>query len=271
MSRGFFRAVYSVLFDDPDYQKLSARARLVLLTARQCQDAGPAAIFRYYPDKLAHQTGVTTSQVREALTELEAGGWVVHDEAVLWVVNGLRHDPHMRLANERHLANIRRWLESLPKAAVVLKMCDYYKIAYPSDTHAGRYPAHAVTEQEQEKEKYPSPLPPAARERALRRTPGQGRTPLLDGFEALWSAYPRRTARRDAERAWTRLRPPPDLRETILAAVTAQLRPGGTLNPPNGPRFIPHAATWLNGRRWEDAAPAAKTADPLNGRREWTA
>jgi hypothetical protein len=132
MSGDAYRSVFSRLFDDPDYQKLSQRARHLLLTARQCRSAGPAAIFRYYPETLAHQTGLTMAQVKAALEELEAGGWLIYDEAVLWVRNGLRFDPSMTLANEKHRKAISSGLDRLPKSPVVLKFCDYYKIAYPS-------------------------------------------------------------------------------------------------------------------------------------------
>ncbi len=137
MKRGTYRAIFSTLFDDPDYQRLPTRARLVLVTARQCKDAGPAAIFRYYPEILAHQTGSTTSQVKEAIETLAAPpGWIVYDDAVLWVRNGLRYDPSMSLANKKHRTAISKHLIGLPKSPVVLKFCDYYKIAYPFDTHS---------------------------------------------------------------------------------------------------------------------------------------
>jgi hypothetical protein len=72
------------------------------------------------------------AQVKAALEELEAGGWLIYDEAVLWVRNGLRFDPSMTLANEKHRKAISSGLDRLPKSPVVLKFCDYYKIAYPS-------------------------------------------------------------------------------------------------------------------------------------------
>jgi hypothetical protein len=137
VKRGTYRAVFSTLFDDPDYQRLPTRARLVLVTARQCKDAGPAAIFRYYSEILAHQTGSTPSQVKEALEVLAAPpGWIIYDDAVLWVRNGLRYDPSMSLANRKHRTAISKHLIGLPKSPVVLKFCDYYKIAYPFDTHS---------------------------------------------------------------------------------------------------------------------------------------
>jgi hypothetical protein len=133
--RGTYRAVFSMLFDDPDYQRLPVRVRLLLLTTRLCKDAGPAAIFRYYPETLAHQTGTTPNQVNQDLKVLADGGWIVYDNDVLWVRNGLRYDPTITLANPNHLAAVRRSISRLPKSPVVLKFCDYYEIEYPSGWH----------------------------------------------------------------------------------------------------------------------------------------
>lgn len=134
MSRGVHRGVYGALFDDPDYQALSAPARLVLLTVRLCAQAGPAAIFRYYPELLARQTGLSVKQIGAALHELSDRLWIVYDEAIVWVKNGLRHDPTMRLNNSKHLSAVNRAVESLPHHAIVLEFCNYYQLRKPFDS-----------------------------------------------------------------------------------------------------------------------------------------
>jgi hypothetical protein len=121
--RGSYRAVFSVLFDDPDYQRLGAPARLLLLTLRQCRDTGAAAIFRYYREILRAQTGLDDALLEEAFQELEAppsgAPWIYRDAAVVWVRNALRYDPTLRLANERHRIGIENALKSLPHSKVV--------------------------------------------------------------------------------------------------------------------------------------------------------
>lgn len=81
-------------------------------------------------------------------------------------------------------------------------------------------------------------------------TPTPKKPPIVplpgDVFSRFWSAYPRRIARGAAERAWTKINPDADLAAQIIAAVTAQAA-GWT-----DPKFIPHPASWLNGKRWED-------------------
>lgn len=130
-SRGVYRGIFSALADDPDFQLLSPSARLVFYTVRLCKQAGPAAIFRYYPALLVEQTGLTARVLEAALKELERGSWIEREGAVLWVRNGLRYDPHVRVADKKHRKAILRHLSELPKLIIVLRFCDYYEIARP--------------------------------------------------------------------------------------------------------------------------------------------
>lgn len=68
-------------------------------------------------------------------------------------------------------------------------------------------------------------------------------------FAAFWKLYPRREAKQAALRAWLAIdpMPPPGVIRTSLERAMRSpdwLKDGGA--------FIPHPATWLNGRRWED-------------------
>lgn len=82
----------------------------------------------------------------------------------------------------------------------------------------------------------------------------QNRTALRadGGFESFWSTYPKKKSRADAEKAWRKLAPSPELSQRIQAAVAAQL--GSEDWRKDGGKFIPYPASWLNGRRWEDEA-----------------
>ena len=66
-------------------------------------------------------------------------------------------------------------------------------------------------------------------------------------FDSFWSAYPRKVAKAEARKAFTKITVP---LETILSAITeARKSPDWTKD---GGRFIPYPASWLNGKRWED-------------------
>lgn len=86
-------------------------------------------------------------------------------------------------------------------------------------------------------------------------------------FSTFWGLWPRKTAKKDAERAWSKLRPAerrlvlhvlPKHVEYWKAARTEML-------------FVPYPATWLNGERWKDEVviPAPKPARPVNTGPAW--
>lgn len=136
--RGVYRGIFSSLIDDPDYQKLSSDARLVLLTLRLSAQAGAAAIFRVYVAVLAEQTGLESRDVEKALAELATSPssekpWVVQEGPVVWVRNALRYDPNIRLADPKHVKSIERAVAALPRLAIVANFCRYYQIASPFD------------------------------------------------------------------------------------------------------------------------------------------
>lgn len=71
-----------------------------------------------------------------------------------------------------------------------------------------------------------------------------------DGFAKFWQAYPRRVGKANALKAWGKLSPDDDLTEKIVGAVERQKRTDQWQRDEG--RYIPHPATWLNQRRWED-------------------
>lgn len=77
------------------------------------------------------------------------------------------------------------------------------------------------------------------------------------GFTEFWQAYPRKVGKGAAEKAWAKLKP--DL-QTVLSALAWQSRQDGWTKDQGA--FIPHPATYLNQRRWEDEKPATTTTQP---------
>ena len=69
-------------------------------------------------------------------------------------------------------------------------------------------------------------------------------------FEKFWSAYPRKEGKQKARDAFEKVEVPI---ETLLEAIENQKRSAQWCKD-NG-QYIPHPATWLNGKRWEDQMP----------------
>ncbi len=89
---------------------------------------------------------------------------------------------------------------------------------------------------------------------------------LTRDFEAgFWLQYPNRKAKADALKAWVKLKPGAELQATILEAIARQ-RQGEDWRKDGG-RFVPHAATWLNGHRWHDEVAAGPSVDVFAGAR----
>ncbi|KKM21098.1 hypothetical protein LCGC14_1638880 [marine sediment metagenome] len=72
----------------------------------------------------------------------------------------------------------------------------------------------------------------------------------LEGFDFFWKNYPNKNAKKDAKKAWIKLKPDGQLQRTILHALALQSKSKGWLKD-NGD-FIPLPATWLRGERWND-------------------
>ena len=83
---------------------------------------------------------------------------------------------------------------------------------------------------------------------------GKGRTrPAVsdgaNGFDLFWKAYPKKAKKADAVKAWSQVKAD-GLTEAILSALT-HFKASSEWSRENG-RYIPHPASWLRGRRWED-------------------
>ena len=75
--------------------------------------------------------------------------------------------------------------------------------------------------------------------------------PLFDEF---WRLYPKKVARKDAERAWKKV-PLAEFPEITCSLEKWKGSQGWTKD---GGQYIPNAATWLNGERWKDEVPGDK-------------
>ncbi len=83
-------------------------------------------------------------------------------------------------------------------------------------------------------------------------------TDLLEGFEQFWKLYPKKKGRKDAAKAWAKLKPNVELHQTLITALCSHCISEDWTK--DGGRYIPNAATWLNGERWHDVLKPAGTS-----------
>lgn len=72
----------------------------------------------------------------------------------------------------------------------------------------------------------------------------------VEMFSRFWKLYPRKVGKEKALKAWGKLKLTAALYDLITAALAKHVQQKSWTR--DGGQFIPHAATWLNGKRWED-------------------
>ena len=82
-----------------------------------------------------------------------------------------------------------------------------------------------------------------------------------NGFDSFWSTYPRKVAKPAAIKAWKAEK----IKGADLVAMIDDIRVKQNSEEwlKNGGQFIPHPSTYINQRRWEDAAEIVSTYRPL--------
>ena len=81
--------------------------------------------------------------------------------------------------------------------------------------------------------------------------PAQNESAAFDDF---WTLYPKRVARLDAVKAWAKLSD-----AERMDALVALVKWRRVWLARDEMQFVPHAATWLRGARWEDELPSDST------------
>ncbi|ARB29724.1 hypothetical protein ATI14_1746 [Pseudomonas tolaasii NCPPB 2192] len=72
----------------------------------------------------------------------------------------------------------------------------------------------------------------------------------LEGFDQFWKLYPKKKSLKDAKKAWAKLKPNPELRQTLIAALGKQRLQHDWVK--DGGQYVPLASSWLNGEKWTD-------------------
>jgi hypothetical protein len=102
-------------------------------------------------------------------------------------------------------------------------------------------------------------IPPDPKPSPKRDTQKQAdRKDWLESFPLFWEDYPRKEARKDAEKAWVELQPKDyshsqEFFDSIIDGLT-KCRAEWKREHGHDTKFVPLGATWLRGERWRDHA-----------------
>jgi hypothetical protein len=190
---------------------------------------------------------------------MHAVGWVQQDENGIVFprfFEELNHDPGSD-ARQKNAERQRRYREKCNALRNVT-------VAQRSDVEKSR-------EEKSREEKEEPPIPPAdagggsgdEQKKPKKKAASKDKTNLHPLFDRFWAAYPRRTARADAEKAFAKLDPDESLLERMLAALAWQT-PSEEWTKDNR-KFVPYPASWLNAARWEDEPPKPAIAPGERG------
>lgn len=194
-----------------------------------------------------HAAGVTCSWLnrkvqRDGFAEALADvGWLVVDEHGLTIPNFDRHNGDTaktralgtrRKQRERALASAGNVPEFVTSTSLEMSRSERDK---------------SVTREEKRRDKEIPPNPPRGAARRRASPPSQD-----DRFEEFWTSYPRKTAKQAAVTAWAKLGD--EDRQAAIEGVQRWIATPEVMRDAQRERgrFLPHPATWLNGRRWED-------------------
>jgi hypothetical protein len=137
--RGTYRGIYAALLDDPEFQKLPERAKFLFVALKTTRFNNLASI--YILDEggivtLSTQTSIPNKDVKQALQILSESHWIEYEYPIVWLRNGLRFEPSIKMNNPNHKKAVEKILVGLPKLAIVHNFCDYYKLEYPFESHS---------------------------------------------------------------------------------------------------------------------------------------
>ncbi len=91
--------------------------------------------------------------------------------------------------------------------------------------------------------------------------------PPEESFQQFWSNYPKRVARKEAWKAWLKLKPDAELLDRILTALDWQVRQPDWTKANR--QYMPYPASYLNAERWTDEPPCLVQADHVETHTEW--
>jgi len=210
-SRGVYRAIYTNIWDDPDFRSLSPEAKLVFLNIRTSPLSNMPCIFSFYIEPIEKQAGLSRKVIQKALDALCRSRWIAIQDGLVWVRNGLKYDPNISLKNPKHVEAIKKILLGLPKSNLVMDFCDYYGIHIPyhiPNRNSITYPM-PIPEPEPE----PDPKTETEPEPEPIRVPSEPCQPLVDLFNNSCPNLPKVTelSQSRKEEIKTRLKEHPDL------------------------------------------------------------
>lgn len=105
------------------------------------------------------------------------------------------------------------------------------------------------------------PIAEAKAEAEAKAPPKAPKGAASTGFDNFWQAYPKKKDKETARKAWGKV--PADLHPVVMGALARQSQSQDWTKEAG--KYVPNAATWINGKRWEDEDGDTRTMDIWSG------
>lgn len=214
-------------------------AQIVALYLLTSPHANGIGVFHCPPLYISYETGIPLEGALKGLERLSEVGFLTLDKGSewVWIHEMLSYQMGDDLKpNDNRIKHIIKLYHNIPESLIKSSFYEKYKEKYLLNLEAPLKPLISPFEANNNNN---SNNNNNKKEKNIKKE-----NPDFDSF---WKAYPRKTAKKNAEQAWKKVSAPLD---TILNAIERQKKlPQWTKD--NG-AFIPHPATWLNQERWND-------------------
>jgi hypothetical protein len=234
--------VQSAFWQSPDAQAWSDTGKLLALYLLTGPHANGLGCYRLPDGYVMADLGWDSERVSKGFEELFRNGFANRIDGVVLLPNFLRWN---KIANG-NIAKARFGeFESLPKgeaktlaARAMLEFCQHW-----DDESKTVLETVCQTVSKRIPNQNPTQPNPTKKEPILAQ---QAERAFEDRF---WPAYPRKVGREAALKAFVKLKPDAGLLDVMLKALAKQ---ASSEQWRKDKQFIPHAATWINGKRWQD-------------------
>jgi len=214
-------------------------AQIVALYLLTSPHANGIGVFHCPPLYISYETGIPLEGALKGLERLSEVGFLTLDKGSewVWIHEMLSYQMGDDLKpNDNRIKHIIKLYHNIPESLIKSSFYEKYKEKYLLNLEAPLKPLISPFEANNNNN---SNNNNNKKEKNIKKE--------NPDFDAFWKAYPRKTAKKNAEQAWKKITTPI---ETILNAIERQKKTQQWIKD-NG-AFIPHPATWLNQERWND-------------------
>ena len=247
-----FTKLFSSILDSTIWQEPPA-TKIVWITLLAMSDRN-GEIHAALPG-LAKRAGVTMDECKAAIESFtspdEYSRTKLHDGRRVAIIDGgwvlLNHAKYRELLSQEERREYNRIKKAEERNPV--KQCQTMSANVKPCQQMSAMSAHTESESESESESLNTIAPSSLALDSKKKKSKPKEEEEDNMFWEFWNFYPRKEGKAAAERSWIRQKIglSEEFYDKVMGALCDQID-----HKWDEPKFIPHAATWLNGQRWLD-------------------